>query len=202
MSRKLIAILRGVTPAEAVPMVEAIVDAGITRIEVPLNSPDPLVSIKRMVDAVSDRAELGAGTVLTTKDVAAVQSTGATFIVSPNCDPQVIRCTKTLGMGSYPGVFSPSECFEALKGGADALKIFPASLMGPDGIKAIKAVLPLGTQVYAVGGAGPENFADWAAAGTDGYGIGSALFKPGMSVSDVATRAARIVAAYDEVHGG
>jgi 2-dehydro-3-deoxyphosphogalactonate aldolase len=202
MSRNLIAILRGVTPDEAVPMVEAIVDAGITRIEVPLNSPDPLVSIKRMVDAVSDRAELGAGTVLTTKDVAAVQSTGATFIVSPNCDPQVIRCTKTLGMGSYPGVFSPSECFEALKGGADALKIFPASLMGPDGIKAIKAVLPLGTQVYAVGGAGPENFADWAAAGTDGYGIGSALFKPGMSVSDVATRAARIVAAYDEVHGG
>ncbi|MBB5514616.1 2-dehydro-3-deoxyphosphogalactonate aldolase [Rubricella aquisinus] len=202
MSRNLIAILRGVTPDEAVPMVEAIVNAGITRIEVPLNSPDPLVSIKRMVDAVSDRAELGAGTVLTTKDVAAVQATGATFIVSPNCDSQVIRCTKTLGMGSYPGVFSPSECFEALKCGADALKIFPASLMGPEGIKAIKAVLPAGTQVYAVGGAGPENFADWAAAGTDGYGIGSALFKPGMSVDDVATRAARIVAAYDEVHNG
>lgn len=200
--RHLIAILRGVEPHEAAAMAEVLVDAGITRIEVPLNSPDPLTSIRNMIAAVGDRAELGAGTVLTTKDVAAVKETGATFVVSPNCDVQVIRCTKTLGMASYPGVFTPSECFDALKTGADALKLFPAGMAGTDGLKAMRAILPAGTLVYAVGGADASNFADWAAASADGFGLGSSLFKPGMSVADVAERAAITVAAYDEVYNG
>ena len=200
--RHLIAILRGVEPHEAADMAVALVDAGITRIEVPLNSPDPLTSIRNMVEAVGDRAELGAGTVLTTKDVAAVKETGASFIVSPNCDLQVIRCTKTLGMGSYPGVFTPTECFDALKTGADALKLFPAGMAGLQGLKAIRAVLPAETLVYAVGGAEPSNFAEWANASADGFGLGSSLYKPGMVVSEVAERARASVVAYDEVYGG
>ncbi len=200
--RHLIAILRGVEPHEAAAMAEALVDAGITRIEVPLNSPDPLTSIRNMIAAVGDQAELGAGTVLTTKDVAAVKETGATFIVSPNCDAQVIRCTKTLGMGSYPGVFTPSEAFAALQGGATALKLFPAGMAGIGGLKAMRAVLPEGTLVYAVGGAEPSNFADWAKASADGFGLGSSLYKAGMGVDEVAERARVSVAAFDEVYGG
>ena len=200
--RHLIAILRGVQPHEAAAIAEALVDAGITRIEVPLNSPDPLTSIRNMIAAVGDRADLGAGTVLTTKDVAAVKETGAGFVVSPNCDVQVIRCTKTLGMQSYPGVFTPTECFEALKTGADALKLFPAGMAGTDGLKAMRAILPEGTLVYAVGGADPSNFADWAAASADGFGLGSSLYKPGMSAADVSERAVASVKAYDEVYGG
>lgn len=200
--RHLIAILRGVQPHEAAAIAEALVDAGITRIEVPLNSPDPLTSIRNMIAAVGDRADLGAGTVLTTKDVAAVKETGAGFVVSPNCDVQVIRCTKTLGMRSYPGVFTPTECFEALKTGADALKLFPAGMAGTDGLKAMRAILPEGTLVYAVGGADPSNFADWAAASADGFGLGSSLYKPGMSAADVSERAVASVKAYDEVYGG
>jgi len=199
MSRRLIAILRGITPDEAVPVCTALIAAGITRIEVPLNSPDPFDSIKRMVDAHGRDALIGAGTVLSTDDVGRVAQMGGKLVVSPNCDQRVIVATKAAGMQSWPGVMTPTECFTALKAGADGLKIFPASLIGPDGVKAFRAVLPPGTQVYAVGGAGPENFAEWIAASADGFGIGSALYKPGLSVADVAARAANIVAAYDEV---
>ena len=170
----LIAILRGVTPAEAAPIAAALIDTGITQIEVPLNSPDTFDSIKAMADAFGDVA----------------------LIVSPNVDPRVIVATKTAGMASWPGVMTPSECFLALKSGADGLKIFPASLIGPEGIKAIRAVLPIGTLVYAVGGADADNFGDWMAASADGFGIGSALYKPGLSVADVKARAIDIVAAY------
>jgi 2-dehydro-3-deoxyphosphogalactonate aldolase len=197
MTRKLIAILRGITPPEAVPAAQALVEAGITTIEVPLNSPDPLASIAAMTQALGDRATIGAGTVLTPDQVRDVSHAGGQIIVSPNTDITVIRATKFHGLQSWPGVMTPTECFAALAAGADGLKIFPGTLLGPEGLKAIRAVLPPGTQVYAVGGAGPDTFADWIAASADGFGIGSALYKPGLTTADIATRARDIVAAYD-----
>ncbi|MDB5577911.1 MAG: dgoA, partial [Bradyrhizobium sp.] len=142
-------------------------------------------------------ATIGAGTVLTAEQVRDVAAAGGQIIVSPNFDAEVVITTKAARLQSWPGVLTPSECFSALKVGADGLKIFPCSVVGPDGIKAMRAVLPSETSIYAVGGAGPANFAEWRAAGINGFGIGTALYQPGQSVSQVRAAAMKIVNAYD-----
>ena len=199
MSRPIIAILRGVQPAEAVAIAGVILAAGIDKIEVPLNSPSPLESISAIVKAYGDRALIGAGTVLTIVQVQQVRAAGGKLAVSPNCDPAVIAATIAAGMQSWPGIFTPSEAFTALQAGATGLKFFPGNMAGPKGLKAMRAILPTGTQVYAVGGAGPENFVEWIAASADGFGLGSSIFKPGDTPETVAAKAQAIVAAFDAI---
>jgi 2-dehydro-3-deoxyphosphogalactonate aldolase len=196
--RHIIAILRGITPEEAVPVCTALVEAGITMIEVPLNSPNAVDSIGRAAEALGERAEIGAGTVLTPEDVRAVHGAGGTFIVSPDTNPSVIAETVGLGLKSYPGVFTPTDAFAAIRAGATGLKFFPAEVLGARGIKAMKAVLPPALPLYAVGGANPENFHEFFAVGCTGFGLGTYIFKPGMSVADVAERAKAAVEAYDK----
>lgn len=194
----LIAILRGLTPDEAVAVGEAIVATGFRCLEVPLNSPDPLESIRRLREALDGRALVGAGTVLTVAAAREVAQAGGQLIISPNTNTDVIRETKALGLLSLPGFFTPSEAFAALDAGADALKLFPAEVAGTKGLKAVRAVLPSTTRVYPVGGVDPDSMSQWLAAGASGFGIGSAVFKPGQSPEQVGRNAAAFVSAWTE----
>lgn len=200
--RKLFAILRGITPDAARDIGHALFDAGITRIEVPLNTVNALESIAILVRALGDRAMIGAGTVTTRQQVRAVAEIGGGLIVSPNFDPDVVQETRARALVSMPGVMTPSECFAAHKAGADALKLFPAFQIGPAGMAALRAVLPRGCPVYPVGGVGPEHFGQWLAAGADGFGLGGALYSPGISAAMVGRNAARVVAAWDDATKG
>ena len=193
----LIAILRGVAPDEVVAIGEALVDAGFHLIEVPLNSPQPLESVARLADALARRALVGAGTVLRASEVAAVQAAGGAMIVSPNANRDVIDASARAGLVSLPGVATPSEAFAALDAGATALKLFPAEGSSPAALKAMRAVLPAGVRVLPVGGITPESLAKWMQAGAAGFGLGSALYTPGLTPDAVAARARNFIAALD-----
>ena len=190
----LVAILRGLRPIEALPVGQALVSTGWTLIEVPLNSPQPLDSIAALADALP-MALLGAGTVLTPADVRNVHAAGGQLIVSPNYNQAVVREAVHLGLVCLPGVMTASEAFAALQAGAAGLKIFPAEMITPSVVKALRAVLPPGTVVMPVGGITPDNMRSYLAAGADGFGIGSALYKPGMTVAEVAENAMTFIAA-------
>ncbi|PAU76245.1 2-dehydro-3-deoxy-6-phosphogalactonate aldolase [Halomonas salipaludis] len=196
MTLPLIGILRGVTPEQAVAVGEAALAAGITTLEVPLNSPQPFDSIARLREALGERALVGAGTVLSPAQVREVHAAGGQLVVSPNCRPAVIEATRRLDMQSWPGVVTPSEAFDALDAGASGLKLFPAVQVGIAGMQALRAVLPAGTRLYAVGGIGVDNFAAWRAAGVDGAGLGSALYQPGQAAGQVGEQARTLVAAW------
>ncbi len=202
LNRDLVAILRGITPDDAVAVATALADAGFEAIEVPLNSPDPFTSIRLMADAVGDRALVGAGTVLTADNVDRLHAAGGRLLVTPNVDPAVITRAKAHGMVTMPGVFTATEALAAAALGASALKFFPASTLGPSGVKAIMAILPKDLPVGAVGGVADADFAAWGAIGVRTFGFGSSLYAPGMEAADVAVRAARAVAAWDQVFGG
>ncbi|MEP2980591.1 MAG: 2-dehydro-3-deoxy-6-phosphogalactonate aldolase [Lentilitoribacter sp.] len=197
MSRNLIAILRGVKPEEVLEICRVLVEIGFTKIEVPLNSPNAYESISILTENLSDDIMIGAGTVLSAEQVDEVKAAGGRLIVSPDCNPSVIDRTVEHGMESWPGVATATEAFTALRHGATGLKLFPGIALKPEGLGALKAVLPKEVQVYPVGGAGPSNFADWFKAGANGFGIGSALYKPGLSAQEVKSRGQDIINAYD-----
>ena len=181
----IVAILRGVAPDEIDAIGNALVEAGVTVIEVPLNSPSPFESIRRLAARHGTRALIGAGTVLEAADVARVDDAGGKLVVAPNFDADVVRAAKAAGLVSLPGVMTPSEGFAALKAGADGLKLFPAEIIPPAVFKAWRAVFPADTLLLAVGGVGVDNIKSYAEAGASGYGIGSALYKPGRPAAEI-----------------
>ena len=192
----LVAILRGLRPSEAQAIGTELVDAGFRILEVPLNSPEPFASIRILADAFGSRALVGAGTVLDPDDVARLHDAGGALVVMPHTDPQVIAAAKAAGLACLPGVATPSEAFAALRAGADALKLFPAETLGPATVKAWRAVLPPGTGLLPVGGITPDGMAPWRAAGAAGFGLGSALYRPGASPAEVRRAADAFVAAW------
>ena len=196
-----IAILRGVAPGEVTAIGDALFDAGIRVVEVPLNSPEPFRSITALAARFAGRMVVGAGTVLDVASVDAVQAAGGQISVSPDCNPQVIAHAVARGLVPLPGVFTPTEAFTALRAGASHLKLFPAEAASPVTVKAWKAVLPRTAKVYAVGGVTPANMKAWADAGCAGFGIGSNIYKPGMSAEDVARAARDFVAAWRSLRG-
>ena len=199
MSRNIIAILRGITPAECLDVCDVLISCGIDKIEVPLNSPDPFESIFKMVKSYGQDATIGAGTVLQVDQVRQLSKLGAAMVVSPDCNTDVISTTKDFGMASYPGCFTATECFSAIRAGADGLKLFPSFLLGTKGFSALRAVLPDQMPVFAVGGVDTSNFAAWRKTGVLGFGIGTALYAPGNKLSDIKRNANEIVKSYDNL---
>jgi len=196
----LIAILRGIKPTEAEAVGHALYDAGFRLIEVPLNSPDPLDSIRAMRAALPTDCLIGAGTVLNPDDCARIQDAGGELIVMPHSDPAVIHAAKALGMASCPGVATPTEAFAALAAGADVLKMFPAEQLGPVVLKAWRAVMRPPIALVPVGGITPDNISVYAQAGASGFGLGSALYKPGLSAIEVGQNARAFVAAWQRAY--
>lgn len=195
----LVAILRGIDPNEAASVASLLVEAGFRIVEVPLNSPEPLLSIERMAECCGDEALIGAGTVLDPALVGPVADAGGRLIVMPNCHAGVIRAAKAAGLTVMPGVMTPTEAFAALELGADALKLFPAEILSPAAVKAFRAVLPPATRLVAVGGIEPGNMAGYWQAGAAGFGVGSALYKPGKPLAEIAADARAFVAAMREL---
>ncbi|MGI8706396.1 MAG: 2-dehydro-3-deoxy-6-phosphogalactonate aldolase [Sphingomicrobium sp.] len=191
----LVAIIRGVTPADAAAIGRALFDGGIRIIEVPLNSPEPFASIERIAAEVGDSALVGAGTVLDPADVERVKAAGGRIVVSPNTSPIVIRATVDAGMVSSPGIFTPSDAFTALENGAHALKLFPAEAASPKVVKSIRAVLPSDVPLIVVGGVTPDTVAGWMDAGADGFGLGGGLYKPGQAAEETREKARAYVSA-------
>ena len=198
----LVAILRGITPPEAEAMALALYAAGFRLIEVPLNSPDPFASIATMRRSLPDDALVGAGTVLSAAQVETLKDCGGELVVMPHSDLAVIRAAKAAGLICAPGVATPTEAFAALAAGADALKLFPAELVTPPVLKAIRTVLPKGTTLLPVGGITPDNMQPYVDAGASGFGLGSALYKPGMPVEDVAAIAGKFVSSWRQIESG
>ena len=193
----MIAILRGISPLEAESVSDVLIEAGISIIEVPLNSPKPYETIERMVKFHGENGIFGAGTVLNENQVYRVAEIGGKIIVSPNLNTLVIRKTKELNMLSFPGVFTASECFDALDAGADGLKFFPASLLKEENFKALSSVLPKNIISIAVGGIGENSFLSWLHVNISGFGLGSNLYKPGMLIEEIRHKAQKIVRSYD-----
>ncbi|MBR0680693.1 2-dehydro-3-deoxy-6-phosphogalactonate aldolase [Roseomonas eburnea] len=185
----IVAILRGVTPEEVEPIGAALIAAGLSIIEVPLNSPKPLESIRRLHAAFGDRALIGAGTVTSEDEVAAITRAGARLMVTPHCDPQLVLAARARGLIACPGFLTPAEAFALLAVGADALKLFPAEAASPAVVKALLAVLPKGTAIVPVGGMAAETIPAWKAAGAAGFGVGSSLYRPGDTAETLAVRA-------------
>lgn len=192
----IVAILRGVTPGEVVTMAQALYDSGVRVVEVPLNSPEPFKSIEILAKTFRGRMVVGAGTVLSVPDVNMLKASGGEISVSPDCNEAVIRRAVELGLSPFPGVFTPTEAFSAIRAGARHLKLFPAEAASPAVIKAWMAVLPKSVKIYAVGGVTPDNMGDWLTAGASGFGIGSSLYKPGMAVESVKEAAGKLVSAW------
>jgi 2-dehydro-3-deoxyphosphogalactonate aldolase len=190
----LVAILRGIRPEEAVPVAAALETAGFAIVEVPLNSPDPLVSIAALVREFGERMLIGAGTVMTEAQVGEIAAAGGKLIVTPHADAAVVRAAKRSGLLAVPGFFTPAEAFAMLAAGADALKLFPAEGASPAMLRAMRAVLPPGTMVLPVGGIDASNMAAWRAAGAAGFGIGSAVYKPGDTLAIVSAKALALLA--------
>ncbi|NIB44205.1 2-dehydro-3-deoxy-6-phosphogalactonate aldolase [Pseudomaricurvus alkylphenolicus] len=193
----LVAILRGITPEEALPVAEILLEAGFCILEVPLNSPEPYRSVEAISAKFGERALIGAGTVTTPEQVNRVHSAGGQLIFSPNCNVDVIRRTGELDMVSMPGCCTPTEAFTALDAGADALKFFPAELISPAAIKAMNAVLPP-IPMLAVGGINNTNMLDYLRAGATGFGIGSSLYKPSKPLEEIRSSAREIIAAFKQ----